>query len=159
VPSSSTANVTVNVAVVCISSHHWVITTTVRNDLESRRRAISRALRGASRPVPAPQSDHQSGEQSDRQSDRHSEIATLHRAIESLAGRVDELGRAVEELRGRTVAPVLATIPVTPPPADGEPPASRVSVPPITPAKLSTQAFDVLLGTVDADVEAQSRIA
>jgi hypothetical protein len=124
-----------------------VITTNVRNDLESRRRAISRALRGAQRSaVPQP-----FGEQPD--------IAKLHRAIDSLNSRIDELASAVEELRGRTVAPALDTIPSTPPPADDEPPASRISVPPITPARLSTQAFDVLLGTVGVDVEPESRIA
>src|SRR5436853_4311695 len=118
------------------------------NDLESRRRAITRALRRATRsddrPAPA--------------SDTDVDVTALEQRVTDLVERVDDLARIVEALQ--TTQPAL--IPVTSFVED-EPPAGRVSVPPVTPAKISTQAFDVLFGTVPSreadEVGAEPRIA
>jgi hypothetical protein len=105
----------------------------VPSDLDSRRRAIARAFRASS---------------------RADDVATLQQTVAGLAARVEELAREVEALRRLDAARAWA-----PAANDEEPPAGRVSVPPITPAKLSNQAFDVLLGTVPRDVGAETRIA
>jgi hypothetical protein len=104
----------------------------VPNDLDSRRRAIARAFR--------------TGGRSD-------ELAELQRAVAALTQRVEELSREVEAFRRRE--------PGHPQPAlsDEEPPGGRVSVPPVTAARISNQAFDVLLGTVSRETEPESRIA
>src|SRR4051794_21455980 len=113
------------------------------HDLDTRRRAIARAFRAAAR-----------GEQ--RPSAR-SDIATLRDTVAALERRVDELVREVEALRTPRQESMLDRLPITTPPED-EAPAGRVAVPPVTAGKISNQAFDVLLGTVNKDV-ADSRIA
>ena len=104
----------------------------VPNDLDSRRRAIVRAFRAGA---------------------RADDVGALQRAVKTLTHRVEELAREVEGLRRPEVGHPQAPAP------DEEPPGGRVSVPPITPSRISNHAFDVLLGTVTRDVQAESRIA
>ena len=98
------------------------------NDLDVRRRAIVRAFRTGS-PI----------------TERADDIHRLQQTVAALSRRLDELTEEVRAIRHgaavRAVTPPTAA-------ADEEPLAGRVSVPPITPATLSNQAFDVLLGAV-----------
>lgn len=96
----------------------------VRNNLELRRRAVARALRGANN--------------DERDASR---IRVLRDEVDVLRRRVDELSRQVESMRQQPVIPMLHQ------PIDEEPPAGRAVVPPVTPARISNQAFDILLGT------------
>src|SRR3954447_7731103 len=114
------------------------------HDLDTRRRAIARAFRAASRGEQWPSA--------------RSDIAALRDTIAALERRVDELTRQVETLRTPREVSMLDRLPIAPPPPEDEPPAGRVAVPPVTAAKISNQAFDVLLGTVKNDA-ADSRIA
>jgi hypothetical protein len=102
-------------------------------DLDIRRRAIVRAFRSSARP---------------------DAITEVQRALVTLTQRVDELAREVDALRRRGNEHLPSA-----PALEEEPPNGRVSVPPITAATISTQAFDVLLGTAAGEVEARSRIA
>ena len=98
------------------------------NDLDVRRRAIVRAFR--------------TGSHNTQTAD---EIQRLQQTVAALSRRLDELTEEVRAIRHG--AAVRAATP-TPPTADEEPLGGRVSVPPIAPATLSNQAFDVLLGAV-----------
>ena len=113
-------------------------------DLESRRRAIVRAFRSSARTA-------------DR-GDDSADVAALKRRVSTLEQRVAELTRVLDGLASHD----FTSLPVSAVP-DEEPPAGRVSVPPVTAAKISNQAFDVLLGTVPSRetpaVEAEPRIA
>ncbi|MFL6239618.1 MAG: hypothetical protein ACJ735_09055 [Actinomycetes bacterium] len=82
----------------------------------------------------------------------------MRQTVIALAHRVEELSREVEALRVRPEGVRPDSLPVGAPLADEEPPGGRATVPPVTPAKLSSQAFDVLLGTVSTD-RATSRSA
>jgi hypothetical protein len=122
--------------------------TTVPNDLESRRRAVARAFRAVAR-----NPDRTTGKHAGRSAD----VAPLEQRVAALAERVDELTRVVNALRPADVSaiPIVHVI-------EEEAPANRVSVPPVTAGRISNQAFDVLLGTVSADVPgvgAEPRIA
>ena len=110
------------------------------HDLDSRRRAIARAFRATA---------------------RADDVTVLNRRIDELSHQVDELSRAVDALRRPSAQPTVVHIPVTPmqeSAVDEEPPGGRVTVPPITAARISNQAFDVLLGAV-SDREPADRIA
>jgi hypothetical protein len=99
----------------------------VPTDLDLRRSAIIRAFRATT---------------------RDDDSAVLRRRVDALAARVDELATELAALR--------CTVEPAPPVSTGgtiageEAPAPRITVPPVTPAKISDQALDVLLGTVRA---------
>ena len=106
----------------------------MKRDIESRRLAIIRALRGRVADVPAATVD----------SATRGELGTLTETVSELATRVDELSRDLSVMRSSTV--VRHHIPETAHVADDDEPPSRASVPPVTAAKISDHAFDVLLG-------------
>ena len=102
------------------------------NDLDARRRAIVRAFRAGG-----------------RASEHTDEINRLQQSVTALNRRLDELSENMRAMQHRAVVhTVPPAIPADEAHADEEPIAGRVSVPPITPATLSNQAFDVLLGAV-----------
>jgi hypothetical protein len=104
----------------------------VPNDLEARRRSIIRAFRAGG-----------------RASERTDEIKLLQQTVTALSRRVDELTGELRALQhGAAIRSAPAFVASEEAHADEEPVAGRVSVPPITPARISNQAFDVLLGAV-----------
>jgi hypothetical protein len=105
----------------------------VPKDLESRRRAIARAFRASARP---------------------NDVATLHEQVATLTGRVDLLANELAAMRRGDVLP-----PMSGTDDDEEPPAGRVSVPPLMPAKISTRVFDVLLGGAMPERSVNSQLA
>jgi hypothetical protein len=107
----------------------------VPQDLDSRRHAIARALRNAT---------------SSRASE--AELTSLRSSVAALERRVEELAHEVAALRtSRASAPPIEFAHF-----DDEP-VSRVAVPPVIPAKISNQAFDVLLGVVAPRETSESR--
>jgi hypothetical protein len=105
----------------------------MKRDIESRRLAIIRALRGreATRvPTAAPEV--------------HGDLGVLTETVSDLATRVDQLSRDLSVLRSSTS--MRHHIPEMPHVVDDDEPTSRASVPPVTAAKISDHAFDVLLG-------------
>ena len=106
----------------------------LKRDIESRRLAIVRALRGREVVAAAPPVD----------SALRGDLGTLTETVSELASRVDELSRDLSVLRSST-AP-RHHIPETPHVPDDDGPAIRASVPPVTAARISDHAFDVLLG-------------
>jgi hypothetical protein len=77
--------------------------------------------------------------------------------VDTLARRVDALAASLDELRSRDSrtddrVALADSVPVIPMAPDEEPPAGRVSVPPVTAATISNHAFDVLLGSVSGSV-------
>jgi hypothetical protein len=113
------------------------------HDLDTRRRAIARAFRAAARGDDRP---------------ARNDMAELKQTVDGLQQRVEELAKQLEELRGPRDVAMLDRLPIIPPPPEDEAPPGRVAVPPVTPAKISNQAFDVLLGSVSERV-ADTRIA
>jgi hypothetical protein len=114
----------------------------MKRDLESRRLAIIRALRGrgAVATPPAPERAPEPVQQPARD-----ELGTLKETVGDLASRVDQLSRDLSVLR--TTSAPRHHIPETPHVADDDDePAVRASVPPVSAETVGTHAFDVLLG-------------
>ncbi|MDX6286183.1 MAG: hypothetical protein QOG53_1668 [Frankiales bacterium] len=106
----------------------------LKRDIESRRLAIIRALRGREAVAPG----------STAVTEVPDDLGVLTETVSDLATRVDQLSRDLSVLKSSTV--VRHHIPEMPHVVDDDEPISRASVPPVTPAKISNHAFDVLLG-------------
>lgn len=113
----------------------------MKRDLESRRLAIVRALRGRHLAA-SPASTAVAPPLVDEAVSAH--MSELSETVSDLATRVDQLARDLSSLRSS--APVRHHIPELPHDPDDDEPVARRSVPPVTPAKISNHAFDVLLG-------------
>lgn len=110
----------------------------VHDDLAARRHAVACAL--------------SLGSQS--RTSETDDVGALRRAVDALSQRVDELARELDAVRAARRPHVTGGLPIVAPVDEAS--ISRVSVPPVTPAKLGNRAFDVLLGAV-ADVPASRR--
>jgi outer membrane murein-binding lipoprotein Lpp len=104
----------------------------MRRSLDARRRAIVRALT--------------------RATDRRGDDQTTD-TVADLVVQVDRLSRHVDEMRTGAVA--SADLPAADP-ADDEDVPEHPTVPPLTPAKVSDHAFDVLLGVARSGTDTGS---
>jgi hypothetical protein len=116
----------------------------VKKDLESRRVAIARALRGRERPSARPVVDPGPAADPAGDTDVRAAVTSLTQSLSALSRRVDELSQELAD--ARTATPARHHVPEMPAVVDEDEPVARASVPPLTAARMSEHAFDVLLG-------------